>query len=507
MKATSLSRSYRTVWTLVVLAVLATGLLRPAYGDERPNVLFVITDQQSGDAMSCRMGKQYVNTPAMDSLAAGGMLFTRAYSSNPLCMPLRNSLFTGRYPHETGVTKNAKPEGGSLAPEFISMGTYFRDEGYETAYSGKWHICLNEKDPDTHGFEILDAKSRLSPPEIDNYDARVSHAAVDFLGRKHDRPFLLVVSLMNPHNICEWARRGAGREQKLSCGEIGTPPPVDQLPPPPANLEIPKNEPDGMTLIRKAYQVPDGLFPVGEFTVEDWRKQRWGYYRMVEKVDGEIAKVLDALRAAGVEENTLVIFTSDHGDCTGAHRTNQKTVFYDESVRVPLIVSWKGKTPAATSDQLVNTGVDVLPTMFDCAKIKQPKKLPGRSVLPLALSRPTTGWRDYLVSQNNLAQTGKVDGLRPEMEGRMVRTDRYKYCVYSRGTRRESLVDMQADPGETVDLAADPKYRDVILKHRELLARFAREHNDTLVEELLADDVKPIPFTADADEKPKRKRR
>ena len=86
-----------------------------------------------------------------------------------------------------------------------------------------------------------------------------------------------------------------------------------------------------MTLIRRAYQVPNGKFPVGDFTPEDWREQRWGYYRMVEKVDGEIAKVLDALRETGAEENTLVIFTSDHGDCTGAHSFNQKTVLYDES--------------------------------------------------------------------------------------------------------------------------------------------------------------------------------
>jgi choline-sulfatase len=505
MKTTHSVRSWQFLGTIIVLAILTTAPLRTAWGGDRPNVLLIITDQQSADVMSCRMGNQYLNTPAMDSLAAGGMLFTRAYSSNPLCMPLRNSLFTGRYPHETGVTKNA-PQGGSLGPEFVNMGTYFRDAGYKTAYSGKWHMCFNEKDPGTHGFEILDAKTKLTPPEIDNYDSRVSHAAVEFLERNQDKPFLLVVSLLNPHNICEWARRAAGREQKLSCGEIGTPPSSDQLPPPPANLAPPTNEPDGMTLIRRAYQVDDGLFPVGKFTPEDWRKQRWGYYRMVEKVDGEIAKVLDALREAGAEENTLVVFTADHGDCTGAHRFNQKTVFYEESVRVPLIVRWKGKTAAGTSDELVNTGVDILPTMLACAGIEQPKQLPGRSVLPLALGQPVGPWRDYLVSENNMSQTGQVDGLTPTMEGRMVRTARYKYGIYSNGTRRESLIDLEIDPGETNDLAADPKYRDVILKHRELLAQFGKEHNDALVAQLLADDVKPLPFTDDAPQKPKRKR-
>lgn len=490
----------------VGIVILCAASTRLTVAAERPNILFIITDQQSADVMSCRMGNQYINTPAMDSLARTGTVFTRAYSPNPLCMPYRNSVLTGRYPHQTGVTKNARPEGGRLAGEFVCMGTYLRDVGYRTAYSGKWHVCFNQKDPDAHGFEILDSKTKLTPPEADNYDARVSHAAVKFLERKHDGPFLLVVSLMNPHNICEWARRASGRVQRLSCGEIGTPPDSDELPPAPANLEAPKNEPDGMTLIRRAYQVEDGLFPVAKFTTEDWRKQRWGYYRMVEKVDGEIAKVLDALHEAGVEDNTLVIFTSDHGDCVGAHRFNQKTVFYEESVRIPLIVSWRGKTAPATSDKLINTGIDILPTMFACAGIEQPKKLPGRSILPLALGQPVEQWREYLVSQNNMSQTGVVDGIKPTMEGRMVRTDRYKYCLYSHGTRRESLIDMKNDAGETNDLAADSKYHDVILKHRELLARFGKQHNDALVAELLADDVKPIPFTADTPKDTRRKR-
>jgi arylsulfatase A-like enzyme len=302
------------------------------------------------------------------------------------------------------------------------------------------------------------------------------------------------VSLMNPHNICEWARRGAGRLQRLSCGEIGTPPALDQLPPPPANLEPPSNEPDGMTLIRRAYQVETGKFPVGAFTPEDWRKQRWGYYRMVEKVDGEIAKVMDALRQAGVEDNTLVIFTSDHGDCTGAHRFNQKTVLYEESVRIPLIVRWKGKTASTTSDRLINTGVDILPTMLDCAGIEQPKRLPGLSMLPLALGRPVERWRECLVSQNNLSQTGVVDGIKPTMEGRMVRTDRYKYCLYAHGNRREALYDMQEDPGETVNLAGTQEYRQVLSEHRAKLADFAEIHRDVLVPDLLASDVEARPF-------------
>lgn len=461
---------------------------------KRPNIVFIMTDQQFGDAMSCRMGDAHIHTPSMDRLAAKGTLFSRAYSPNPLCMPARNSIFTGRYPHETGVSMNAHPKGGQLAEEFVSMGTYLKDAGYETAYSGKWHLSLNEKDPKTHGFDILNWRKKLTPPERDNYDARVADAAVKFIRQKHEQPFLLVVSFMNPHNICEWARRLAGRKQRLNCGEIGTPPRADRLPPVPVNLAPPEKEPDGMTFIRRAYQVPDGKFPVGKFTDLDWQKHRWGYYRMVEKVDAEIAKVMEALRITGAEDDTVVIFTSDHGDCAGAHRFNQKTVFYEESARIPLIVSWKGKTPSATCDKLVNTGIDILPTMLEAADIKQPTRLPGRSLLPLTLGRSVPRWREYLVVQNNMSQTGVVDGIKPTMQGRMIRSQHYKYCVYEQGVRREALYDLKNDPRETRNIAVDPEYREVVLEHRDLLKQFGETHDDTLVHELLADDVAPRPF-------------
>jgi arylsulfatase A-like enzyme len=484
-------RRHNPVVTSLILALTVCLHAAAAPPANRPNIILIMTDQQYGDAMSCRMGRQYLHTPVMDTLAAGGMVFTRAYSTNPLCMPLRHSLFTGRYPHETAVTRNECPPGGLDPTEFVSMGTYFRKAGFETAYCGKWHLCFDEKDPGVHGFEILGSRIK------DNHDARTAEAAVRFLGRGHDRPFLLVVSFLNPHNICEWARRGAGLEQKLSCGEIGAPPPLDQLPPAPANLAPPKKEPDGMTLIRRAYHATRS-FPVGAFTAEDWRKQRWGYYRMIEKVDAEMGKVLDALRRTGLEDNTLIVLTSDHGECAGAHGFNQKTVFYEESVRVPLVITWKGRTAVGTTDRLVNTGIDALPTLLAAAGLDAPRKLPGRSLWPLALGQPVSTWRDHVVVQNDMSQAGEIDGQRPRMEGRMVRSERYKYCVYSRGNRRESLVDLQVDPGELNDLAADPNYRQTLLSHRELLARFGRDYKDPLVAVLLADNVRPMPFAAGA---------
>jgi arylsulfatase A-like enzyme len=438
-------------------------------GPAKPNLLFIITDQQFADAMSCRMGQTFINTPAMDSLAANGMLFTRAYVANPLCMPSRNSMFTGRYPHETGVTKNAVAKF-----EFMDLGTYFRKAGYETAYFGKRHLA----------FEV----SKSFQTNSGKHDAVTMADAIAFLSQKHEQPFLCVVSFMNPHNVCELARG-----QKLPDGPIGIAPTPDKCPPVPGNLAPQQDEPDTMTIMRKGYHA-SSMFPVGNFTPSQWRQLRWGYYRLIEKVDAQIGAVLDALRKTGQEDNTIIVFTSDHGECAGAHGFNQKTVLYEESTRVPLIISYKGRIKSGESDKLINTGIDLLPTMLNGAGIPIPPTLPGRSLWPVSLGQLTPEWRTYIVVEDNMDQAVSIGPYRPTAEGRMVRTDRYKYCVYSHGDRRESLADLQVDPGETQNLANDPQYQKILLEHRALLAQFGKELNDPLASKLLADHVKPIPF-------------
>ena len=453
--------------------------------EARPNVLFIMTDQQFGDAMSSRMGQEYIHTPAMDSLAETGTLFTRAYTPNPLCMPARNSIFTGRYPHETTVTNNSRKR---IDPkDFVNMGNYFRNAGYETAYFGKWHLSFDDDDLAAHGFETAEALYG------NGHDGEVADRTVKYLAAKRgkkDKPFLLVSSLSNPHDVCQLARG-----ERLPSGPIGDPPAPADCPPAPPNLAPPENETDTMTTLRVGYQGPGSKFPVGDFSEDQWRQQRWGYYRLVEHVDALVGNVLEALRRAGLEENTLIVLTSDHGECSGAHGFNQKTVFYEESARVPLIISFKGKTKKIASDKLINTGIDIIPTMLDFAGIPVPEKLTGRSLRPIVLGENPSEWRDHVVIQNHLSQTVEMAGLRAEAHGRMVRTEQYKYCVYSKGIQRESLVAMQNDPLEMKNLAADPAYRTALLEHRELLRAFGEKHKDALVDDLLADDVGPIPFT------------
>jgi arylsulfatase A-like enzyme len=427
-----------------------------------PNILVVMTDQQFADAMSCRIGRRYIHTPAMDSLAATGMLFSRAYCPNPICVPSRTSMFSGRYPSETGQQDNVmKP----IDPQrFPMMGTIFRRAGYTTAFAGKWHMPYPERDPATHGFDIL--------PRRQKRDDGIAAAAADFLRTNRREPFLLVASLVNPHNICEWARGDA-----LPDGEIGAPPPVDECPPLRPNHQPQKNEPDGLSLMRRSYHNTK-MFPVGAFDAKKWREYIWAYYRMTEKVDALIGDVLRPLRESGQEERTVVVFLSDHGDCQGAHRWNQKTVFLDEAARVPLIVSHKGVTRPGVSDRLVQTGVDLIPTLCGYAGIPTPEGLPGLSLKETAGGKGGKDSRECVVVSNRMAQGGPVDGRVPELEGRMVRSRRYKYCAYSEGRLRESLVDMEKDPGETENLAENRAHREALERHRAMLANFIRQTKD-----------------------------
>jgi choline-sulfatase len=237
-------------------------------------------------------------------------------------------------------------------------------------------------------------------------------------------------------------------------------------PPLPDNFEVPQGEPPG---VRQSDWRPFRAYVQAHWTAEQWRLHRWAYARLTERVDAEIGTVLQALRDAGLEDRTVVVFTSDHGDMDASHRMEHKSMPYEEAIHVPLIVSWKGVTPGGAVDRthLVSTGLDLIPTLCDFAGISSPLELKGRSVKPLAVSDAARAqWRDVLVVEN---------------EGcRVVRSERYKYAVYGAGEPREFLLDEQADPGEMRNLAGDPAHRQVLEQHRALLKRWYQEHGESL---------------------------
>ena len=422
----------------------------------RPNILFLFTDQQSARAMSCA-GNPHLSTPHMDRLAAGGTRFAQAYCAAPVCGPSRSSLLSGCLPHETGVLVNGLSPDTSLA----NMGEIFQAAGYDTAWSGRWHLPDNPgRGGQMRGFEVLhDPEVRLGLGGTG--DGPVTEAASQFLQRRGERPFLLGVSLCNPHDICHWIMDAP-------------PPPADAggLPPLPANFELDPGEPEFIQQCRRRpYYGQEGT-RTGDWDQVQWRAYLAAYYRFTEEVDGHIGRLLDTLRECGLEEDTLVLFTSDHGEGMAAHRWVVKLMLYEEPMRVPFIIRWPGVVPAGTVDQQrLVSGVDVLPTLCDCAGVARPA-VTGQSLKPL-IEDPGDIGRALLVAElcpdtENLA-----------MQGRMLRTRRYKYIAFSQGRDPELLFDLQTDPGETRNLAPDPAMTGELRRHRGLLEAWCAEGGDS----------------------------
>ena len=371
---------------------------------------------------------------------------------------------------------------GNEVPQEIfdnAMGTVFRRAGYQTVYGGKTHVPGGgaKRVIERYGFDILTADQR----------DELAETCATFLRGKHERPFLLVASFINPHDICYMAIR-AWKDS----GTVGKSAKVTPLSPPAIQcLDAALQRPAGMAeeeFFRRVcpplpanYGIPEGELSVfgdklGGFrgyvrqhwTERDWRLHRWAYARLTERVDGEIGKVLAALRESGLENNTLVMFTSDHGDMDSAHRFEHKSLLYEEAVRVPLIVSWKGVTQAGLVDR-DHLGLDGPgPDSHDVrvrgragaggAEGTQREAAGGRPA-GRAMAQPSGG-------REPAGPPGPCRTL--EIHGRR------------RGEIREMLVDLDRDPGEMKNLAADPACRERLETGRRLLKEWYASHGLTL---------------------------
>jgi choline-sulfatase len=397
--------------------------------DNRPNILFIMTDQQHAGMMSC-MGNQWLKTPAMDRLAASGIRFDRAYASNPVCVPSRFSLQTGLMPSVIGMGQNEDSAEVSVTEAMVeqSLGRLFQKAGYETAYGGKVHLPKMMNNLQNLGYRNLTGNSRRE----------LANACAEFIKGPHSKPFLLFASFINPHDICYMAINDYSRsmseppaanidsqtcesvlDRARNSGDISAFVEAN-CPPLPLNHAVPDLEPDCIT--QKYLNIrPFRAYIRQNWTENQWRLHRWAYCRLTEMVDEEIGVVLDALREAGLEDNTLVVFTSDHGDMDSAHKMEHKSVLYEESVRVPFIMSYKGKIPAGVIDDahLVSNGLDLLPTLCDYAGVEPPQGLHGRSLRPLVAGNSAVEWRDFAVAESE--------------NGRMLRTGRFtnRYIDYT----------------------------------------------------------------------------
>lgn len=428
-----------------------------------PNVLLVMADQHGAHMLSCA-GAPHVSTPSLDALAAGGTRFTRAYTTFPLCVPARASMITGRFPHELDIHGNARG-GPEPARHAGSLGHLMRDAGYDTAYAGKWHARQPSAAPED-GFEVVAPFG----------DRRLAQTASEWLRNRtaKPRPFFLVVSFDDPHSICEYARN-----QPMPYGGVGPAPQARDLPALPANHAPTAYEPQALRLEQ---QRAAAMYGTLQFGPEDWRRYRHTYARLVERADANVGAVLRGLEDAGLADQTIVVYTSDHGDGDASHRWNQKTALYEETCKVPLIVrDPRRRRQDPTNPALVSVGIDLLPTIAGAGGIAPPSPtgsetapadpaLAGTNLLGLLDGAP--GHREVVVETAFEAPTGAGT------LGRALVTERYKYVVYGWGADREQLFDVVNDPGEMRNLAAESAFDPVLENLRERLLKWCRRTND-----------------------------
>ena len=437
--------------TAAMLVAAVVGLK----AESRPNIILIMTDQQTADAMSNR-GNLNVKTPAMDMLAADGISFTNAYCSYPLSGPSRASLFTGKMPVELNVPDN---EVGLPASEITqTLGFKLADAGYECLYAGKWHIPAVEIPDVEFGFRKISGMNDMTLVKNIN----------DELAEKREKPLFLVTSFLNPHEICEYAR-----SQTLHYGEVPIPANA-KLPALPDNFNAVKQLPEGL-MIHKA--MSPRLYPSQNYTKADWRNYLYTYYRLVERVDKNLYDLISELKKNNLYDNSLIVFLSDHGDGAAAHRWNQKRALFEETIRIPLIVkppvTENKNLSGTTSRALINIGIDIYPTLCDYAGAAIPADRNGRS-----LKAVVEGSAD--MHHKNIFIETLLDEI--NIRGWCVIEGDYKYVYYRMFGDKEQLFNLKADSGEKNNLVNKAAYAEVRKKMRRTMLEYAQQTNDVMLQ-------------------------
>lgn len=415
----------------------------------KPNVLVFFTDQQRWDTAGC-YGNPMGLTPNLDFWAKRSVLFRHAFTCQPVCAPARASLQTGKYATAVGVWRN----GLALNPAEKTLAHHFKAAGYRVGYIGKWHLANTGNKPVpkelrggyTDLWEAADVLEHLSHPyapklydsenrlmELSGYrvDA-LTERAVSFISSSGREPFFLFLSFLEPHfqNDMNAYVAPNGYAERFS------------------NPWVP----------------PDLLGKPG-----DWYKSLPDYYGCVARLDECLGRIMQCLEETGAADNTIVLFTSDHGCHFRTRNSEYKRSCHEASIRIPAVMWGPGLGPRVVVDELVSL-VDLTATLLDAAGLEVPGDMHGRSALPL-LSGPVEDWPEEVFVQISEAEVGRA-----------IRTERWKYAVFAPdrdGWRDPNsdvyveryLYDLFADPYEQVNLVGRPEYRKVADELRERLLK------------------------------------
>jgi iduronate 2-sulfatase len=447
----------------------------------KPNVLFLVSDDLN-NFLGC-YGDPRAKTPHLDKLAARGVLFDRAYCTFPLCGPSRNSFLTGLYPNSTGILANAQIFRQTI-PSHRSLPQAFRNAGYFAARIGKlyhynvpksigtnghddpgsWELELNpagvdrlEEEPNIFSLTPGEFGGTLSwlassNPDAKHTDGRNAADAewvLERCAKQQDRPFFLAVGFFRPHTPYVAPRDPYFEYYPESEMPVVQHVEEDQADIPPPGLGSYKREQDKLT--------------------DDLRRQCvQAYYASISFMDAQVGRVVDALDRLGLADNTIIVFTSDHGYHMGEHGLWQKMSLFEESSRVPLLIVAPGVTTAAGVAKTPVSQVDLYPTLAELCDVRVPDGLQGQSLVPI-LKDPRAAGRGWALTQvmrgggpNRASVTTNVSAMGPRFFGYSLRVLRWRYTEWDEGRQGRELYDHDTDPRELKNLADDPTHAETV---------------------------------------------
>ncbi len=444
-----------------------------------PNILLIQADQHRFDCLSVN-GHPLVKTPNLDRLAAEGVNFTRAFTAIPICVPARNSLMNGRWPHQHLAIANWDTEAPRPALDDLPVfSRRLRDGGYYLGYVGEWHVHP-DKSPTDYGFHeyvpgtdyVAWRKGKgLSPrpsenglfgecdPHITPGQSRLAWGADHVLRMltahgKDAPPFFIRWDPSEPHlpNVVP--------EPYCSLHDPGDIPPWPSFPDPMVG------KPYMQAQQRRTWKLDD-------WTWKDWAPIVARYLGEITLLDAQVGRILDALDDLRLADSTLVIYTADHGDLCGGHGMIDKHyVMYDDVVHIPLVARWPGHIKAGRRcDAFISTSIDLGPTFCHVAGVDIPDTFQGTSLRPLLEGAETNGRSDIYSTYH-----GNQFGLYSQ---RMVRDHRWKYIWNA--TAEDELYDLQSDPGEVHNLATNPECAGELARLRRRLVAWMDETGDPLL--------------------------
>jgi arylsulfatase A-like enzyme len=416
-----------------------------------PNVIVFFTDQQRWDTAGLH-GNPLDLTPNLDRMALRGTHLNYSFTNQPVCGPARATIQTGLYPTTTGVWRNAIP----LPTTQKTLAHYFKEGGYQTAYIGKWHLAADMPEgekpvpvAERGGYEYWLAANILEftsqPYNTILFDTEgqavslpgyrvdaLTDAAIRYVATHRQRPFYLYLSFLEPHH---------------------------------QNNQDDYPAPDGYRERYEGRWMPADLAALGGNSYGNIG----GYFGMVKKLDEALGRFLDALKSLKILDNTIVLFTSDHGNHFKTRNGEYKRSGHESSIRIPAALQGPGFNGGGQVQQLISH-IDLPPTLLASAGLPVPPEMPGRVITPLR--------RDYMEDwpQEVLVQISE------SQVGRALRTKRWKYIVAAPGQdgntvpsatlyREESLYDLQADPHELTNLVGMTSYREIADNLKERLIR------------------------------------